>query len=62
MLGGLHKNHWVQLWALHVTISNPNPMSEGGVQTLPELQHMRLCPLPWAACAMITTLRSKLKV
>jgi len=46
-----------------ITKSNPwlltdcpkaNPMSENVVQTLPEFQHLRPCPLPWAACSMPT--------
>ena len=53
---GIHKDHQVQSLAPHSTTPNPIPMSESTVQTLPELRHAELCPLPWAGCSMPTAL------
>lgn len=54
-LKGTHKDHRVQLLPPHRANQNPNPRSEGAIQTLPEYQHSGPCPLPRAACSMPTS-------
>jgi len=55
-LGGANKDYQVQPLAPQRTTQNSNPLSESCVQLLLELQHLGLCPLPWAACSMPTAL------
>ena len=55
LLEGTHRDHWVQP-RLHTAPPKPNPTSQSGVPTLPELRHSGPCPLPWAARSMPTAL------
>jgi len=53
---GTHKDHQLQPLAPHRTTQYLNPVSECGVQTLCELQHLGSWPLPWAARSVPTAL------